>query len=83
MHAGNIDNDTNEGRLYRFLRARSGYWFTTLDLIREVGVCNPATHKSGICRELQARGAHEEIQHRQEGRLHFYRHIYTTVEVAA
>lgn len=82
MHAGNIDNDTAAGRVYRALLKRGGVWADAYELMLEAQTSALSTRVSEVRHALRDRGGLERVEHKQVGHKHYYR-IVQTGEAAA
>lgn len=82
MHAGNIDNDTAAGRVYRALSARPGIWLDAWELMTAARTTAVSTRISEVRHALRDRGGIEQVEHKQAGHNHYYR-IVRTGEAAA
>ncbi len=76
IHSGNIHNDTAAGRVYRWLRERSGAWHEAPLIEQQCHVRALGTHASEVNAQLKlAKPRTEEIKCKREGMKWFYRHV--------
>lgn len=72
IHSGSIHNDTAAGRVYRWLRERSGVWHEAPLIERECRVRALGTHASEVNSQLPHT---ERIECTREGPRWYYRHV--------
>jgi hypothetical protein len=67
-----INDKTATGKIYKALKS-SRKWMSTLDLAQATTTVATSTYISDLRRSLASNASKDKIEHKQEGRIHYYR----------